>query len=226
MNLLVTPYEPRLANQLDLSLRSALGCIKFGLSIPKCYSIASHVTCCCFESYFQSGLIYERRDIVDSKSIAVPLSKDELEGMKVNVCNYFCCLCHDRSGYHSVYEEFERQEIEDSKSHCLEEMLCFICSRRRGSCLCDLFEIPMCQCRPIPCMSTFCKAQHTILCLDNRCAFPTLDKDVPFELGCCGVFCYNAFSRDRLADDIAASISKDTKRDKTHEEKAQLIRYR
>ena len=226
MNLLVTPYEPRLANQFHLFLRTAFGCIKFGLSVPKCYGIASHISCCCVETYLQSGLICERRDIIDPKSITVTVPHDELQDMKVNCSNYFCCICHDRNRYHSIYNEFERQEIEDTNSQCLEEMLCFIISRRRGSCLFDLFEIPTCQCRPIPCMSVFCKAQHTVLCFDNRCAFPTLDKDVPFELGCCGIFCYDAFSKYRLGDDIAASLGDGTKREKIHEEKAELITYR
>lgn len=226
MNLLVSPFEPRLANQFQLFLRTALGCIKFGISIPQCYGIASHTACCCCESYFQSGLICERRNIIDHKSISLPASPDELRDMRVNCFNYFCCLCHDRAKYHDVYGEFERQEIEDTNSHFLEELFCFIISRRRGSCFFDLFEIPVCQCRSIPCMSVFCKAQHTILCLDNRCAFPTFDKDVPFELGCCGIFCYDAFSKSRLADDIAASAGIGTKREKIHEEKAELITYR
>ena len=225
MNLLVTPYEPRLANQFDLLLRSACGCIKCGLSVPKCFGIASHTACCCIEIYLQSGLICERREIIDSKSISVEFSKEELQNMRVTCCNYFFC-CSDRSKYHAVYNEHESQEVEDTKSHCLEEVFCFICSRRRGSCLCDMFEIPICEYRSIPCMSVFWKAQHTILCFDSRCAFPTLDKDVPFELGCCALFCYNAFSKDRLADDLVASIGKDIKRERIHDEKVELIKYR
>lgn len=165
LSLMVTPFIPRLANQLDLCARSACCCVKCGIS-PQCYGVASNFECCCCETYFQTGLLCERRDIIDTKSKYVGLSTEQIKNFRKTCCNCFSC-CNDNE-YDKLYDEHEKQEIEDKSSHWIEEICGFIYSRRRGSCMCDLCEVPLCQCRFTPCCSSFCKAQHTTFCLDNR----------------------------------------------------------
>lgn len=145
----ITPFVPRLANQLLLCGRTAFGCFKLGFAFDKCFGCGTNLAfpCLCCESYCQGGFLCERRDLIDAKANFVRLTRKKIKSIQTAYCQSCMLQDEDRKTYSELYSQFEEQEKADLDSCCCEEVGSCLWSRRKNSCCCDTCEIPFCQTR-------------------------------------------------------------------------------
>lgn len=175
-------FKPRLADRHDIGGTTACCCIKQGCVCENLSRIgcADYTLCCCLEAYCQFGL--KRGN--STQHYTLSRLDQTTQNCFTSMCNFCSQIENSKGNYSSIESSFKKFDSQHSVKDCMP----FIYNSSEESCCCGIFELPFCQARFSqggPC----CKNETSCCCSDHRCSVPT-DDDVPCEIACCGIFCY------------------------------------